>query len=250
MTLVMPTFCIVGTMRSGSNFLQAMIHSSFEMDCFGEILNKNSLSKNTPYNSGNVPAAANANVLEAVQPLFTKYELLANGRPWGFRVFDNHDNRVLARLIGSSSVKVIVLRRKLLASYCSLHNAVRTGQWRLAHEKNRKPTLNSLEIDIDDFVAYFESNLGFYSFVENCVGSSEKSVLKLDYEGLVEAKLYANAISDFLELNYPISHANVDTIKQISQPLEKFVLNYEEITNDLSHRGYDSEFIKNLGFNV
>ncbi|MEM7671208.1 MAG: nodulation protein NodH, partial [Pseudomonadota bacterium] len=121
-------FVIIGTMRSGSNFLEKQIAASDDVVTYGEAFN--------PAFTGGPkrPDLAGWTVSDRdADPLGFLAALLDDAAPatMGFRLFNGHSDRLLAHVVDDPDCGVIVLRRDAAESFVSLRIAEATGQWLL-----------------------------------------------------------------------------------------------------------------------
>lgn len=233
-----PHFCIVGSMRSGSNFLQSLLHNSDELVCYGEVFNKGAISKHSPINVGDFPSIAHGVGLSGAAEFIEKLDEMAKQSRWGFRIFEGHNASVLHDVLDSSNIQVIVLRRNYLASFCSLINAQLSGQWRLAYESNRKPALEGIEVNVDEFVEFCLGQSSFYTQVRERLVDAGKQAFFVSYEDMVCEREWVHDLGTFLNLKNTLNLSSVDTLKQIQKPIQEFVFNYSELEKQLLKKGY------------
>ena len=121
------SFTVFAEMRTGSNFLEANLNALDGVACHGEAFNPHFIGHpNREAILGIDRAARDADpgrLLDAI-----------GGQPGvlgGFRYFNDHDPRVLDRLLTDRRRAKIVLTRNPVDSYVSRKIAAATGQWKM-----------------------------------------------------------------------------------------------------------------------
>ena len=226
-----PEFCIIGMMRSGSNYFERLLDNSSELACHGEIFN---LAETSKY-STLLKEILGENIFDPSQEALDEYfkELASSKRiRWGFRIFNDHNERVMQILVASSNVKKILLKRNLLEAYVSLKRAQISQQWLLTNESYRAKDVSAFAIDIDEFIVFCLRQSLFYNGVIFELNRNKQPFLIVDYQELVTGRAN-HAIEFFLDLNEPLQNKRVDTIKQNTRKIEDQISNYNEVVNKL-----------------
>lgn len=224
-----PSYCIVGMMRSGSNFLQSVLDANLHSKCYGEIFNQKILIDGAPVSAKHYVNDDGVFEQHGLDQFFSKFTNHSSGNQWGFRIFRNHNVPILNALLKSKTVKIIILKRNLLEAYCSLLNAKENKQWRLTNENRRVPALKKIKIDIEEFINYCDANIEFYKGVLEKVERYKSKVIIIDYQNLVSDDEELNRLTKFLGLGQSLKHTDASTLKQIKKPIKKLVSNYSAV---------------------
>lgn len=226
-----PDFCIIGMMRSGSNYFERLLNTSSSLSCHGEIFNFAKTSKYRPQ----IETYLGNNQVNASQGQLDSYFRSFIGedeKRWGFRIFIDHNERVLQAIAAAPGLKKILLKRNLMEAYISLERANRTQQWLLTDENYRAREVKNFKIDIDDFVQFCLRQSLFYNGVMSEIVKNGGQPLVVDYSDLVAGNANS-AIENFLGLSEPLRNDQVNTLKQNTRKIEDQVTNYGEVVRKL-----------------
>lgn len=142
-------FVVLAGMRTGSNLLEEYLSAMPGLRSYGELFNPHFFGKPGRMTQFGLSLAARDD-----DPLRVLGEMqeAGPGLP-GFRLFQDHDSRVIDHVLRDRKAAKIVLARRPIDSYVSLKIARRTGQWWLgdmASARAAKVTFD--EIEYADFV--------------------------------------------------------------------------------------------------
>lgn len=202
-------FVILGTMRTGSNLLESLLARSLRLACLGELYNPGFIGR-----PGVTVAFGRDLAKRDRDPLgFLDAVLAAHpGRIPGFRLFDGHDPRVLARVLEDRGAAPILLTRDPLESFLSLAAAQATGQWRLTREEDRKSA--RLRFDPAAFARYEARVAAHCAALRAAFRAAGRSWFEIDYRDLSDraavdgAARYAGADAPLPDLPPPLLRQN------------------------------------------
>jgi LPS sulfotransferase NodH len=224
--------CILTEARTGSNLLQEILLNTDKIEVLGEIFNKGVHNK---YRKGMTN-----------DEIFSHYlltDIIGEYRYRCFKLFYTQFSiEEFERLFQLDNIKYIYLKRNnSLRRFVSLKLAEKTNQWLVTNGRNIKKDriyisfeelLNNLKLyeDINDF------------YLDNL---NDKKVLNLTYEEL-NANLFKKSLEifRFLGLTYP-SNIRIGIKRQNPEPLNKLILNYNEIETKLKKTKYKKFLYEN-----
>ena len=139
-------FVLFAEMRTGSNYLEDSLNALPDITCYGEVYNPTFLGHHNRFDLfGYDMDQREANPVGLLQAMIAQ----TKGLP-GFRLFHDHDDRVVDRILPDPRIAKIILTRNPLDSYVSRKIATATGQWRLTDARTRKTA--KIVFDADEFV--------------------------------------------------------------------------------------------------
>lgn len=214
-------------MRTGSNFLEANLNALDGVACHGEVFNPIFIAhKGQTELFGIGMAEREADPLVLVRRMRERTQGLA-----GFRLFHDHDARVLDWALSEPRCAKVVLTRNPLESYVSLGIARETGQWRLSDLKHQKST--RIRFDEAEFLAHLEQRQAFQVQIQHALQVSGQSAFWLDYDDLQDLDVL-NGLAAFLGVEARLSALSRELKKQNpEEPAEK-VLNPAEMEGALA----------------
>ncbi len=241
-------FIILGTERTGSNFLRGILNSHSRVIAFGEIFRRFSeIGWDLDFypRSDDLLKLLQENPVEFLdKKLFGYYP--KSMQAVGFKIFYSHAHTekwqpVWEYLKNLEGLKVIHLKRKnILRTLYSLKKAEMTGKWIFdsPHEKIDK---NIFAIDYNECLEFFQKIRKLEDKYDRFF--SEKEILVVNYEDLSRNyKSEIEKIEDLLGLSkediFPV------TYKQNRLPLSKAVQNYAELKEKFSGTEWE-EFFQN-----
>lgn len=165
-------------MRTGSNFLEANLNALDGVTCHGELFNPNFMGKkDNPALFGHDLAAREADPLAVLAAMRDQTPGLA-----GFRLFHDHDARVIAHVLEDPSCAKIILTRNPIEAYVSLKIAQATDQWRLTNAKNLKTA--RIPFQAAEFEAHLQEAQAFQVLLMRGLQVTGQTAFYIDYEDL------------------------------------------------------------------
>ena len=179
------SFVILGAMRTGSNLLEERLNGAPGLDCHGEVFN--------PHFVGH----AGQQVLFGLtlsdrdrdpHRMLTAIEERSRGLG-GYRLFQDHDPRVLGTVLNDPAVAKVVLTRNAVESYVSLLIARRTGQWWLGDARGAKSA--RVRFDPVEFTGFLADRRAFYRRIARTLQETGQTPFHVDYTDLMEPRVIA-----------------------------------------------------------
>ncbi|MEH7830150.1 hypothetical protein [Gemmobacter denitrificans] len=127
------SFVMFAAMRTGSNFLEANLNALNGVTCHGEVFNPHFMGKKDQTEMFGIDLAE-----RDANPLAVLARMRAEDGLVGFRLFQDHDSRVIDHVLADPTCAKIILTRNPLDSYVSLKIAQETGQWKLQNAAKLK----------------------------------------------------------------------------------------------------------------
>lgn len=143
-------FVILAEMRTGSNALEERLNDYEGLDSHGEVFNPHFVGapkRDRLFGIG--IRARDTDPIKMLEALKENSTGLA-----GFRLFSDHDPRVIEHCLSERRIAKVILTRNLLDSYVSLKIARATGQWWLSDLSRRKEATAQFDAgEFDEFAA-------------------------------------------------------------------------------------------------
>lgn len=220
------SFVILGAMRTGSNLLEDLLAGLDGIACHGELFN--------PHFVGRLGQTAHLGLDLAqrdADPLRLLAALRAQGGMPGFRLFHDHDPRVIAHVLADRRCAKIVLSRNPLESYVSLQIARATDQWRLTNVARHRTA--RARFDPAEFEAYLDTLQGFHRQIQQALQITGQTAFHIHYDDLGEVAVL-NGLAAFLGLDARLAGAEPRLRKQNPEPLTDKVENPAEMAAALA----------------
>ncbi len=221
------SFVILAGMRTGSNFLEANLNALPGVTGYGEAFNPHFIGrKDATELFGISLAERDANPRPLLRRLRAETEGLS-----GFRLFHDHDPRVLDLVLKDPACAKIVLGRNPVDSYVSWKIARATGQWKLTDAKRLKTA--KARFDEAEFQEHLARSQGFHTGVLNALQVSGQSAFFLDYEDIASVDVL-NGLAAFLGLEGRLKSVDDTLKKQNPEPLDAKLENPEALASALA----------------
>jgi LPS sulfotransferase NodH len=220
-------FVVLAGMRTGSNLLEANLNEFAALRCHGELFNPNSIGDPRRTEMPGVTLAQRERApLDLIGRLKGQKELC------GFRMFHDHDERVLAHVLADPACAKIVLSRNALESYVSLKIAQATDMWRIS--EMREVQKGRVTFDEAEFTRFLEGVTAFRQRILRSLQVSGQGAFFLAYEDAADPEVL-EGIARFLGVDPARKPAAVKPRKQNPEPLEEKVANYAEMVAALAN---------------
>ncbi|MGV6849158.1 MAG: sulfotransferase family 2 domain-containing protein [Marinibacterium sp.] len=219
-------FVILAGMRTGSNFLETNLNALASVSCLGEVFNPHFVGY-----PNRTEMLGLTQVDRDRDPLALVGRIRAEPGLAGFRLFHDHDDRVLEALLADPHCAKIVLTRNPLDSYVSLQIARQTNQWKLTNVKRRKAAL--ARFDAADFARHLEQGQAFQVRVLNRLQRSGQSAFYLDYEDLFSLQVL-NGLAAWLGVDDRLEALDQKLKPQNPGPLRDKVENPDAVERALA----------------
>ena len=219
-------FVVLAGMRTGSNFLEANINALRGVKSLGEVFNPGFLGyPGIETLLGMTLDQREADPRDMIDRIKSADELC------GFRLFNDHDPRVLAICLADPRCAKIVLTRNPLDSYISLRIAQATGQWKLTNAPHAKSV--QVGFDADVFADHLETTQAFHLHIQNALQVSGQTAFYIGYEDLNDLAVL-NGLAAFLDTSSRLDSIDKKLKKQNPEPMEQRVTNFDQMQDALS----------------
>ncbi|MFK5996947.1 MAG: nodulation protein NodH [Rhodobacterales bacterium] len=216
-------FVLLANMRTGSNLFEQTINLFDSFSCKGELFNPHFIGY--PNQDGFCGMDVTARDRNPGQ-LIRKMVAQASDVMPGFRLFSDHDQRVLDYVLEDETCAKIMLTRNPLDSYISHAIAKKTDQWRLTDLHKRK--IAKVDFDIIGFKSYVNTLSGFSKKIRTKLQATGQTAFQLSYTDLGRLEVF-NGMSLFLESEERLDSLKEKIKKQNPESLSEKVNNYKEM---------------------
>ncbi len=223
-------FTILAEMRTGSNFLEANLNAVPGVQCLGEVFNPHFMGK-----KGRAELLGLTMSERNEDPFQLLDQIKAQDGFAGFRLFSDHDPRVLDHVLADPACAKIILKRAPVQSYVSLQIARSTGQWRLSNVQKRKSA--KIDFDPQEFSTYCEELASYYARLEDGLQKSGQTAFRLAFED-VGSLAALNGLLRFLDVPERLERLSRATKRQNPGVLRDKLTNPDVLDNlDLGELG-------------
>lgn len=192
-------FAIIASPRTGSSHLVAMLNREPDIFCNAEAFHRRKPFLHWPKRDLTPELEAELFALRAGSPLdFLELVFSRNyGRQHvGFKIFANHNDLVLDKIIMERTIRKIVLyRRNVLANYASEMSARATGNYALKTARLPRPQVH---FDREQFIRFHDRYNAFYRSSTERLNHSGQQFFFLEYETLNSPHIFS-ALLKFIE---------------------------------------------------
>ena len=213
-------FVILAEMRTGSQFLEWNLSEYKGISCHGELFHPY-LQPKYADRFGLTQAERDADPRRLIGAMRAKSPGLT-----GFRLFHDHDPRVIDWVLTDPAVAKVVLSRNPLDSYVSLKIAEATDQWWLGDMKGQKQA--RISFDRAEFGAMLDATRGFRDLILRRLQTGGQTGFFLTYEEVGDVEVM-NGLALWLGTAEARKTLSSRTRKQNPQPLEEKVANYPQM---------------------
>jgi len=219
-------FVLFAEMRTGSNYLEDSLNALPDVTCHGEIYNPTFLGHHNQFELfGYDMDRREADPLGLLDAMIARTE----GLP-GFRLFHDHDDRVVARILPDPRIAKVILTRNPLDSYVSRKIATATGQWRLTDSRSRKSA--QIVFDADEFAEMMERLAAFQDRLRRGLQVTGQTAFRIRYEDINDADVL-NGLAAYLGSEGRVDAVSTKLKRQNPGDLAEKVENYEAMLDAL-----------------
>lgn len=215
-------FVILADMRTGSNFLEASLTEYPGIHGHGELFNPHFIGG--PGNTEKFGINLKQREADPIAMLDRLREM--PGGIHGFRLFSDHDPRVVNQCLKDRRCAKIILSRNPVDSYVSREIARKTDQWRLGDMKHAKSA--RITFDPKRFQAHLTRLREFRRNVHQALQVSGQTAFHISYEDIPEIAVI-NGLALYLGVSEERKKTTRKTKKQNPQPMEDKVENFAEM---------------------
>ncbi len=215
-------FVLFAEMRTGSNFLEASLEALPDIKSYGEVFNPTFIGNHKTFELfGYDMERREADPLGLVQKIIDESDALP-----GFRLFHDHDDRVVDRVLSDPRIAKIILTRNPLDSYVSRKIASETGQWRLMDMKHHRAAV--IDFDEREFLTLLERLQGFQMRLQRGLQTTGQTAFYIRYDDINDPDVL-NGLAAFLGSEHRLDAASDKLKKQNPSDLEDKVANYADM---------------------
>ncbi|RMD93338.1 MAG: nodulation protein NodH [Alphaproteobacteria bacterium] len=183
---------MLADMRTGSNFLEENLNQFADLRCHGELFNPlfvGNLGRDEKFgitiNERDRNPAALLEAMIADDPAVLP----------GFRLFSDHDPRMIEHCLADRAAAKIVLQRNPLESFISNRIAAATDQWRMTNVRTRRKA--EIAFDADHFAAYLNERLAYQRRITRALQVSGQTAFYIHYDDLHDVEVI-NGLAAYL----------------------------------------------------
>jgi LPS sulfotransferase NodH len=220
-------FVVLAGMRTGSNALEEFLNGFVGITCHGEVFNPHFIghSKKQSLFDWSLDMR-NKDPVGMIDTLRCNTEGLA-----GFRLFPDHDPRVLDHCLKDRRCAKVILTRSPVESYVSLKIARKTGQWWLGDAKSAKNA--KADFDAAEFDAYLDDHISHQADIQKRLQHSGQTSFHVAYTDLSDDEAIAGLVRYLGGSGEQTRKGPVGRV-QNPKPLEDKVKNYPAMVKALS----------------
>lgn len=216
-------FVLLANMRTGSNLFEQNINLFNSFSCNGELFNPNFVGyPNQDKYCGMGVSDRDRDPTKLIRKMVS----LTTEKLPGFRLFSDHDPRVLDYVLEDETCAKIVLTRNPLDSYISHAIARKTDQWKLTDLHKRK--VAQVDFDIMGFKTYVNSLSEFSKKIRTKLQVTGQAAFQLSFADLGKVDVF-NGLSQFLESEEQLDSLKEKIKRQNPESLFEKVNNYKEM---------------------
>lgn len=179
-------------MRTGSNLLESCLAQYAQIECHGELYNRNFIGKESQKSYADFDIAARnqkpSNLIDGL--------IAANPEKLhGFRIFRDHDQDFLSQVLADRDVGRIVLERNPLDSFLSLKLALANKVWQIGTVEHRKAT--KITFDPIDYEKYLLMRTEYFAKIRRGLQHSGTTAFWVNYDEVKDIQVL-NGIARYL----------------------------------------------------
>ena len=222
-------FVILADMRTGSNALEERLNDFIGLKSHGELFNPGFIGKPGIERLGDITLKdRDREPLQLIAAIRADADGLA-----GFRLFSDHDPRVLDHVLSDRRTAKVILTRDPLDSYVSLKIARATNQWWLGDLKRAKS--DKARFVPDEFEAYLADRSAHLSRVRRRLKSTGQVAFEIRYEEIGDGDII-EGLARFLGAKEKSAQTTQKGRVQNPVPLSEKVANPAEMQAALAAR--------------
>lgn len=207
------SFVMLGAMRSGSNLLEKYLNQYPGLVCHGELFHQSFIGTQGCQSYLGIDLTTRD---ENPQRLLEAIGEADPDKITGYRLFQDHDRRVIKSALQDPLCAKVVLTREPIASFVSLQIALKTQQWLVSDPAHRIE--EQIHFELDAYARYLKDQQNFYTQISDNLANSEQPFFEIDYSKLNDVASI-NRLAAFIgdraprtELAQPIKRQNPGTL--------------------------------------
>lgn len=214
-------FVVLAGMRTGSNLLEEYLSAMPGVRSHGELFNPHFFGK--PKSKEQFGLSIEDRDADPVRVI----DAMRNepGGLQGFRLFYDHDPRVIEHVLADERAAKIVLSRRPVDSYVSLKIARKTGQWWLGDLSSARG--GKVAFDADEYADFVNTLTDYQQRIRRVLQSTGQTAFFLDYSDLSEEAVIGG-LGRYLGAEGPPDAGEVRAKVQNPQPVAERLVNADE----------------------
>ena len=212
---------VLAGMRTGSNLLEEHLAAFPGIRSHGELFNPHFFGRpkaNSQF--GLSLGARDSDPLKVIEAMCAQSECLP-----GFRLFYDHDPRVIDHVLHDRTAAKIVLTRRPIDSFVSLKVARQTGQWWLGDVTAARTA--KVRFDKQEYAEFLTVLADFQSKIARRLQSTGQTAFHIGYDDLSSSDVIAG-LGQFVGAKGPQVSARVRAKVQNPGPLAERLINPDE----------------------
>jgi len=228
MTRPFEAFVLFAEMRTGSNYLEDSLNAFPDITCYGEVYNPTFLGHHNRFELfGYDMERREKDPLGLLNRMIEATDGIA-----GFRLFHDHDDRVVDAVLPNRRIAKVILTRNPLESYVSRKIASETGQWRLTDMKNARTA--KIRFDAGEFDDLLDALIPFQDRLRHGLQVSGQTAFHIRYEDINDPEIL-NGLARYLGSAAEVEKTSQKLKKQNPSDLRDKVENYDEMVAELQN---------------
>lgn len=220
-------FVLLANMRTGSNLFEQNINLYNSFSCNGELFNPHFVGyPNQEKYCGMDVSDRDRDPIKLIRKMVAQ----ATDELPGFRLFSDHDPRVLDYVLGDVTCAKIILTRNPLDSYISHAIARKTDQWKLTDLHKRK--VAQVDFDIIGFKSYVNSLSEVSKKTRTKLQTTGQAAFQLSFTDLGKLEVF-NGLAHFLDSEEQLEGLKEKIKRQNPEGLSEKVNNYKEMMDQV-----------------
>ena len=225
-------FVIFAAMRTGSNLLEAGINQINGLQCHGELFNPGFVGREGVYAFDGISMSDR---FRRPQRLLDAILARDPDKTPGFRMFFDHDARIIEQILEDPRCAKILLRRRPLASYLSNLHAAQTSLWVV--RENETQIDAQVEFDPDAFEEYAANTETWYRRLEEQIRTKGQTFFPIAYEECKDAAIL-NGLAQWMGVEGRLERVKEKTLRQNPTSLAERIKNFDAFRRYLERSGY------------
>jgi len=203
---------VLGGMRTGSNLLEEHLAAFPGITAHGELFNPHFFGR--PKQTSQFGLSMEARESDPVR-VVEAMQSTGDGLP-GFRLFHDHDPRVIAHVLNDPTAAKIILTRRPIDSYVSLKVARKTGQWWLGDLTTARAA--KVLFDAEEYTDFLDGLSAFQTNIARSLQITGQTAFHIDYDDLSDDDIIAG-LGVFLGVEAPQEKGRIRAKVQNPGPL-------------------------------
>lgn len=178
-------FVVLAGMRTGSNLLEEYLSAMPGLVSYGELFNPHFFGRpKTTELFGTTMEDRDRDPVRVIEAM----RMQGGGLP-GFRLFYDHDSRVIEHVLRDEGAAKIVLTRRPVDSYVSLKIARKTGQWWLGDLSSARSAC--IAFDAAEYAEFLQTLSAYQDRIRHTLQTTGQTAFHVDYSELSDPEVVA-----------------------------------------------------------